>query len=545
MAFKSAIGKAAGMEDDFVSAHSSTMPNTPGELLSDTEPKSETKALPSSINTFPLVLEEFQASDKIQVPVQLRHECDPNIPNADISDSSWKSIDEYTAEQAVGNERTSKKAIKDHEIPEGATGDENAFNSKHSKSIWDGNDNLVFFVSRIMNTNSTIPVQDIQAMGKMYQKQGKFEMAEPLLRMALHELDRIAGGLHEYTLGTIFSLAAVLCHLGRLGEAGKLARRAVRGYLKVKGPRNVATMHGLREMSCAYSALCCQLLQHDPPADSEERHQVSRHTDTYISMCQELPLSEVSVMLGGLGAVLAWAGHTSCANLAFQWKYASPLSGPRHWHVCSVCGQEISSLPLHVCLTCVDVKLCSPCYRSLALLNVKGESESSSSLGCLSHCITHEFFEVETDGVGQLSASDKLETAAAFHAWLQDVAKEIRRQNTGLRSDTLLIGSKETPTEALSSYLMRRLTIETALEFIKTQVSTGNEPSEGDTSETVNQFQAWFQDALNSIPSSEPFFGVKSSSAQTVPASVMRHAIAMVFKDEDMWKSLERRWKYS
>ncbi|KAJ3467958.1 hypothetical protein MRS44_005522 [Fusarium solani] len=542
MAFKSAIGKAAEMEDDSVSAHNQVVSNTLGEPLSDTEPKGEMKAPPSSNSSFSHVLEEFPASDEIQDPAERRHECEPDTPDANGSDSDWESIDEDTSEELVDDESTSNRTTEDHEISDEATEGENASELSHFGLLWGDGDALVELISSHADPNNAFAVQFIRAMGKMYQKHGKFELAEPLLRVSVHELGRIAGRLHEHTLSTVFSLAAVLSHQGKLDEAGKLGRRAIRGYLKVKGPGNDATMRVLREISCAYSDICRQLLQHDPPAGSQERYQVSRHTDMYISICQELPLSAASAMLGSLGSVLALAGHTTNANLAFQWKYASPLSRPHYWHECNMCGQEILSLPVHVCLTCMGIELCSPCYRSLTSSNVQGGSEDSSVLGSLSCCMAHEFFKIEKNGAQQISPGDDSETTDAFNAWLRDTAEEVQGANTVLRPEPFVTGAEETPTDALSTYIMRRVTTDTFRVFMGLQVAAGDAPSRLDNSNTTNSLKAWLQDSVNNAASPEAFFG---ANLDTVAHSLIRQIIAKAFQDEDLWNPLDNLWKYS
>ncbi|RSL50969.1 hypothetical protein CEP53_008603 [Fusarium sp. AF-6] len=482
------------------------MSNTSEEPLSDIELKSEATDVLSPDASFPPVSEKFPSSDDIYVP-----ECEADTSDADVSDSDWETIDE------------------------------NAPESKYSESTWDDSDDPVAFMSNRIDPNSAIPAQFMRGMGKMYQKHGKFELAESLFRMAQHELDRIAGRLHEYTLDTVFSLAVVLSHLGKLDEAGKLGRRAIRGYLKVKGPGDATTLRVLREISRAYSAVCRQLLQHDPPADSEERRQVSRHTNMYISICLEVPLSAVSVMLGGLGLVLVLAGHPANANLAFQWKYASLLSEPHDWPVCNMCRQEISSLPLHVCLTCTEIELCSPCYRSFASSNVQEGSEGSTVLDSLSGCRGHEFFEVEKDDSQQVLAGDDLETTDQFNAWLRDAAKELQGKNAGLLSpDPFLIGAEETPAEALSMYLMRLVMNVALQELIAIRLSAENNLMRVGS----NAFKTWFQDAIDNFPSWDSFFGV-GLSTNAVLAPLARQMIAKTFQDEDLWNSAGEHWKYS
>ncbi|RMJ17052.1 hypothetical protein CDV36_003244 [Fusarium kuroshium] len=542
-----AIGNAAEMEDDFIPAQHQVISNTQEEPLSDNEPKGETTAVLSSETNSSPVSEAFPSSDDSHIPAKQKHESEADTSDANVSVSDWETVDEDTSEEMEESDNTSDRTTEDNETSDEAPENENASESKYSEPISDEGDDMIALVSSEMDPDSVIPAQFMLAMGKMYQKHKRFELAESLLRMAQQELERIAGRLHEYTLDTVFSLAAVLSHLEKLDEAGKLARRAIRGYLKVKGPGNATTLRVLREISRAYSAVCRQLLQHHPPADSEERHQLSRHTDMYISICQELPLSAVSVMLGGLGSVLALAGHHENANLAFQWKYTCLLSALHDWHECKMCGQEISSLPLHVCLTCTDVELCSPCYRSFASSTVHRDLKVSSVLGSLPGCIAHEFFKVEKDGAQQLSGGDDLEPTDRFNAWLRNTAKEVQGTNAGLLpQDPCLIGGEETPTDALATYLMRQLTIEETRASMGIQLAGGNDPSRLDNSGGTSTFQTWIQDAFNNIPSWDPFFGMASPGIEAVSASFTRHVIARTIQDEYLWNSFEEQlWKYN
>ncbi|KAJ4324672.1 hypothetical protein N0V84_003796 [Fusarium piperis] len=166
MAFKLAIGKAIEMGDDFVSAHNQVVSNTPGEPLSDTEPKVETEAPLSSNNSFSPVLEEFPTSDEIQAPAQLRHECDADTSDADVSESEWKSIDEDTSEEVVDDKSTSDGATEDPESPEEATEDENASESEHSEPTSEDSDDLASAFSSNMDPNSVTVLQIMRGMAR-------------------------------------------------------------------------------------------------------------------------------------------------------------------------------------------------------------------------------------------------------------------------------------------------------------------------------------------------------------------------------------------
>ncbi|RSL47808.1 hypothetical protein CEP54_013213 [Fusarium duplospermum] len=534
------------MADDFISAHGQVMSDTPEKPLSAIEPKGQATDVLSPDASFSPVAERFQSPDDIHVPVEQSQECEADTSDANVSDSDWETIDEDISEETSDDESTYDKATKDHGASKEATEDENTSNSKHSEPTWDNPDDLLSYVWSHVDPDSVLSVQIIRQMGKICRKVGKFGKAESLLRMAQHKLDRIAGRLHEDTLETVFSLASVLSYLGNLDEAGKLARRAIRGFLKVKGPGDATTLRVLRDVSCAYSAICRQLLKHDPPADSEERHQLSRHTDMYISICQDLPLSAVSDMLGSLGSVLVLAGHAVNANLAFQWKYISLASESHDWHVCKMCEQEISSLPLRVCLTCTDVELCSSCYRSFASSNIQESSEDSRALGSLSSCIAHEFFEVEKNGSQQLPVGDDLETTDQFNDWLRDVAKEVQGTNAGLLSpDAFLIGAEETPDDTVLTYLMQHFTTETTRALMGIQPSAENELSRVDNTGPISRFNTWILDTLNNIPSWDPFI-LANASAKTISAPLVRHAVANTVQDEDVWNIMEEQlWKYN
>ncbi|RTE80890.1 hypothetical protein BHE90_004613 [Fusarium euwallaceae] len=414
------------MGDDFVLAQNQVLSKTPGEPLSETEPKSETTAVLSSDTNLSPAPEDFGSSYDSHVPTKQRQECEADTSDANASDSDWDTIDEDTLEETVDDDSASDRTTEDDETSEADSEDENASEWKHFRPTWDEGDDLVAWASDNMDPDSVIPAQFMRAMGKMYQKRGKYEMAESLLRMAQDELDRIAGRLHEYTLDTVFSFAAVLSHLGKLDEAGKLARRAVQGYLKAKGPENATTLRVLGEISRAYSAVCRQLLQHDPPANSEERRQVSRHTDMYISICQEVPLSAVSIMLGGLGSVLALAGHPANANLAFQWKYDRSADLARRWppgYKEDVYGDEFHSWLRDVAK---EVQGINAGLSSSDPFLIGGEETPAEALSTylMQHVtaeLTREFMGISLSG-----ESDPIRVATdSVQTWVQDTINNI------------------------------------------------------------------------------------------------------------------------
>ncbi|EEU36013.1 uncharacterized protein NECHADRAFT_101761 [Fusarium vanettenii 77-13-4] len=373
----------------------------------------------------------FQPSSKREVDV-------------DIPYLKWETFDQDTS----GDEETG------HESPAG-----------------DIANNLLDAITRHMVPDSIALVLMIRALGELSQKNGRYEMAESLLRTAQHELDHIAGGLHEDTLDTISSLAIVLAHQGahrgKFKEAGKLARKAIRGYSKLKGPRNAATMRLLKEISRVYTARSRQLLQHDPAPGSAERKLVISYTKVYISICQELSMAEVSVMLGGLGRVLAWAGNTENATIAFQWKYVSAVSSPHSWNACNMCAQKISSLPLHICLDFLDVEVCSTCYASFYA------RRRTNFLGTVAHGSAYKFLKVESREPSEPGKSD---IAKEFNVWLRYAATAIQRTGTQPPLKPFSIGTEDDMDEkAYILYLQRhKATLEIQLAELTSRSESGS-----------------------------------------------------------------------
>lgn len=369
--------------------------------------------------------------------------------DVDISDLKSETCDQgASGEEETGHESPIPN-LKWETFHQETSGDEE---TGYESPVGDIAGNLLDAVTRYMVPDSIALVLMIRALGEMSQKNGRYEMAESLLRMAQRGLDRIAGGLHEDTLDTVSSLAIVLTHQGaergKFKEAGKLARKAIRGYSKLKGRRNAATMRLLREISRVYTAQSRQLLQHDPAPGSAERKRVITYTKVYISICQELSMTEVSVMLGGLGRVLAWAGNTANATIAFQWKYVSAASSSHSWNACNMCARKISSLPLHICLDFLDVEVCSTCY---ALFYAQRDI---NSLGSVSHGSAYAFLKVEPRDPSEAGSAD---VAKEFNVWLRYAATAIQRTGTEPSLKPFFIGTEDDMHgNAYIAYLLRR-----------------------------------------------------------------------------------------
>ncbi|KAI8713758.1 HET domain-containing protein [Fusarium sp. LHS14.1] len=374
---------------------------------------------------------EFQSSNEREVDV-------------DIPYLKWETFDQDTS----GDEETG------HESPAG-----------------DIAKNLLDAITRYMVPDSMALVLMIRALGELSRKNGRYDLAESLLRTAQHELDRIAGRLHEDTVDTVSSLAIVLAHQGadrgKFKEAGKLTRKAIRGYSKLKGPRSAATMRLLREISCVYTARSRQLLQQNPVPGSTERKEVINYTKVYISICQELSMTEASMMLGSLGRVLAWAGSTANATFAFQWKYVSAISTFHSWNVCNICTLKISSLPLHICLDFLDVEVCSLCYDLFYV------HRDTNPLGSISRDSAYEFLNVEAR---EPSATENADIAREFNIWLRDVAIGIQRTGTQPSLKLFFIGTEDDMDgKAYRSYLERcDATLEIQLAEIKSRSECGS-----------------------------------------------------------------------
>ncbi|KAI0381004.1 heterokaryon incompatibility protein-domain-containing protein [Hypomontagnella monticulosa] len=251
-------------------------------------------------------------------------------------------------------------------------------------------------------------MRTVRVLGQVYLERGDYHTAEPLLRTALSELDRIAGRLSEDSLDTLCSLATVLAQLGNFNESESLFRRAALGYLKVEPPDSRSSVLAVQRLCWAYAEHFYQLIQCNR-LDSIQRLEFFELPQSFISACKILPIPQVASVLGDLGRILAWNGDIANASSAVRWKYAPGIGNYNSWHACNGCGQIISSLPLSFCRTCRDVELCPACYRPF-------EDRVPS-------CKTHRFLTVEEE-------SPKPEPDS-FKDWLQIVAEAIH--GAGLR----------------------------------------------------------------------------------------------------------------
>ena len=64
-------------------------------------------------------------------------------------------------------------------------------------------------------------------LGGYHQGRGDLAAAEPFFRRALDIRERVLGGDHPLTLGTLDNLAKAMVELGRLDEAEPMSRRVL------------------------------------------------------------------------------------------------------------------------------------------------------------------------------------------------------------------------------------------------------------------------------------------------------------------------------
>jgi tetratricopeptide (TPR) repeat protein len=82
----------------------------------------------------------------------------------------------------------------------------------------------------------------INNLASLYQDQGRYGEAEPLLRRALAARERMLGAEHPDTLGSINNLALLYLAQGRYGEAQPLFRRSLAARVRMLGAEHPDTI---------------------------------------------------------------------------------------------------------------------------------------------------------------------------------------------------------------------------------------------------------------------------------------------------------------